>query len=187
MTITPVYRVQCSGPCRRWLSPPDGYEPGTDLPLAALVGKPTAEHAGLWPDETAARRAALAAGWSGGTCPDCARRDGECPVDRDPDYFHARIQAERAYQDSRWGPQNHPDGTGLAGDHDAATEAMTEWALVFAAWPDPCPDGTWAHIWRAWSARLLAEVDPDRLRHRLVKMGAIAHAWDAAIERRVGR
>ena len=71
MTINVVYRVQCSGPCRRWLSIPDGYEPGEDLPLAALEPRPTAARAGMWPDETAARRAAFAAGWSGGTCPDC--------------------------------------------------------------------------------------------------------------------
>lgn len=72
MTITPVYRVQCSGPCRRWLSLPDDYEPGEDVPLAALVPQPTAARAGMWPDETAARYAAFAAGWSSGTCPDCA-------------------------------------------------------------------------------------------------------------------
>lgn len=71
MPITPVYRVQCSGPCRRWLSLPDDYEPGEDIPLAALVPKPTAERAGLWPDVTAARRAAHCAGWSSICCPDC--------------------------------------------------------------------------------------------------------------------
>ncbi|WP_262058555.1 hypothetical protein [Streptomyces sp. STR69] len=71
MTITVAYRVQCSGPCRRWLSLPDWYTPGEDLPLAALEPRETAARAGLWPDETAARRAAFAAGWSSGTCPDC--------------------------------------------------------------------------------------------------------------------
>lgn len=71
MTINAVYRVQCSGPCRRWLSLPDGYEPGEDFPLAALEPQPTAARAGMWPDENAARRAAFAAGWSSGTCPDC--------------------------------------------------------------------------------------------------------------------
>lgn len=72
MPITPVYRVQCPGPCRRWLSIPDGYEPGGDLPLAALVPMPTAGRAGLRPDVTAARHAAAAAGWAGDCCcPDC--------------------------------------------------------------------------------------------------------------------
>lgn len=73
MPIAPVYRVQCSGPCRRWLSLPDGYQPGEDIPLAALVPQPTAERAGLWPSEQAARYAAHGAGWTGsGYCPDCA-------------------------------------------------------------------------------------------------------------------
>lgn len=71
MAIELVYRVRCSGPCRRWLSLPDGYEPGDGIPLAALEPQPIAARAELWPDETAARRAAFAAGWSGGTCPDC--------------------------------------------------------------------------------------------------------------------
>lgn len=79
MTINVVYRVQCSGPCRRWLSLPDDYEPGEDVPLAALVPQPTAARAGMWPDETAARRAAFAAGWSGGTCPDCRAEAQDAP------------------------------------------------------------------------------------------------------------
>jgi len=69
--ITPVYRVQCSGPCRRWLSIPESYQPGDEIPHAALEPQPTAARAGMWPDETAARYAAFGAGWSGGTCPDC--------------------------------------------------------------------------------------------------------------------
>jgi hypothetical protein len=76
MPIAPVWRVQCSGPCRRWLSIPDGYQPGEDIPLAALVPKPTAERAGLWPSEQAARRAAHCAGWSGDRCPDCRSAAG---------------------------------------------------------------------------------------------------------------
>ena len=72
MPITPVYRVQCSGPCRRWLSLPDGYQPGEDIPLAALTAQPTAAHAGMWPTPTAARRAAHCAGWSGDRCFDCS-------------------------------------------------------------------------------------------------------------------
>lgn len=71
MTIELVYRVRCSGPCRGWLSLPDDHGPGDDILLAALEVRPTAARAGMWPDETAARRAAFAAGWSRGTCPDC--------------------------------------------------------------------------------------------------------------------
>lgn len=84
MTIELVYRVQCSGPCRRWLSIPDSYEPGEDIPLAALEPKPTAARAGMWPDETAARRAAFAAGWSSGTCPDCRNQADAAPREPHP-------------------------------------------------------------------------------------------------------
>ena len=69
--IKPVYRVQCSGPCRRWLSIPKSYQPGEDIPHAALEPQPTAARAGMWPDESAALYAAFGAGWSSGTCPDC--------------------------------------------------------------------------------------------------------------------
>lgn len=88
MTIELVYRVRCSGPCRRWLSLPDGYGPGEDIPLAALEPQPTAARAGMWPDETAARRAAFAAGWSSGTCPDCAAgaRQSGPPCGNNPNF-----------------------------------------------------------------------------------------------------
>jgi hypothetical protein len=61
--IRPVYRVQCDGPGKEWLSLPDGYVPGTDLPADALVAADTAEKAGNWPGEREAKRAAIGAGW----------------------------------------------------------------------------------------------------------------------------
>lgn len=61
--IKPVFRVQCDGPGKEWLSLPDDYVPGTDLPADTLVAAPTAERAGNWPDEKAAKRAAIGAGW----------------------------------------------------------------------------------------------------------------------------
>jgi len=79
VTIELVYRARCDGPCRGWLSIPDDYQPGEDLPLAALETRPTAARAGMWPDETAARRAAWAAGWSRGVCPDCGALEQEAP------------------------------------------------------------------------------------------------------------
>ncbi|MFF7452142.1 MULTISPECIES: hypothetical protein [unclassified Streptomyces] len=94
-SIEVVYRVRCSGPCRRWLSIPEDYESGEDLPLAALEPMPTAARAGMWPDETAARRAAWAAGWSGGMCPDCgaaaehAPRPEPHPTQADVDHAQA--------------------------------------------------------------------------------------------------
>lgn len=61
--IQPVYRVQCDGPGREWLSLPAGYLLGTDLSPGALVAVPTAERAGNWPGEKEAKRAAIDAGW----------------------------------------------------------------------------------------------------------------------------
>lgn len=61
--IKPVYRVQCDGPGREWLSLPDDYTPGADLPAESLIAAPTAERAGNWPTEQAARRAVDGAGW----------------------------------------------------------------------------------------------------------------------------
>ena len=61
--IKPVYRVQCDGPGKEWLSLPDGYLPGTDLMADVLIAADTAERAGNWPGEREAQRAAVGAGW----------------------------------------------------------------------------------------------------------------------------
>jgi hypothetical protein len=79
--IKSVYRVQCDGLGKEWLSLPDGYVSGTDLLPGVLVAAPTAERAGNWPDERAAQRAAVGAGWRPASanwerwmCPSCAVR-----------------------------------------------------------------------------------------------------------------
>lgn len=76
MSIKVVFRVQCSGPCKGWLSLPPGYQMGTDLDPADLVTEPTALRAGLWPGGRAAARAARDAGWvidrnHNAYCPQC--------------------------------------------------------------------------------------------------------------------
>lgn len=80
MTIKAVFRVQCDGPCKGWLSLPDAHRLGTtDTRHVELVVRPTNEHAVLWPGERTARRAALGNGWSqtsprtprGWLCPEC--------------------------------------------------------------------------------------------------------------------
>lgn len=63
MSIRAVFRVQCDGPGKEWLSLPEGYVPGTDIRSEQLVAAPTAERAGNWPGERAARTAAKRAGW----------------------------------------------------------------------------------------------------------------------------
>lgn len=64
MSIRAVFRVQCDGPCKGWLSWTEDYVPGTDmLPRHHMVA-PTAERALNWPGERAARMAALDNGWA---------------------------------------------------------------------------------------------------------------------------
>ncbi|MFE3031540.1 hypothetical protein ACFXKY_07815 [Streptomyces canus] len=141
MTIELVYRVRCSGPCRRWLSLPDDYEPGEDIPLAALEPKPTAARAGMWPDEHAARRAAFAAGWSSGICPDCRATEQDTPrrephpTQADVDHalavsakFHgqpADVPAAGAGQDETQEPTGWMGATDLASDREIAALAAT--------------------------------------------------------------
>jgi hypothetical protein len=62
MTIRTVFRVQCDGPCKGWLSVPP-HLIGRDILHTALTVEPTAVHAGNWPGERAARTAAVGAGW----------------------------------------------------------------------------------------------------------------------------
>lgn len=80
MTIRAVFRVQCDGPCKGWLSFTEDYVPGTDIAHTDMVTAPTAERACNWPGERAARTAAQAAGWDvirtapmTLRCPDCTQ------------------------------------------------------------------------------------------------------------------
>lgn len=63
MSIRQVFRVQCDGPGKEWLSYTEDYVPGTDIESRHEVAAPTAERAFNWPTEHAARVAALKAGW----------------------------------------------------------------------------------------------------------------------------
>lgn len=80
MSIRAVFRVQCDGPGREWLSLTPDYRPGTDILPRHVVAAPTAERACNFPGERAARGGALAAGWRYGflhttrtswLCPGC--------------------------------------------------------------------------------------------------------------------
>lgn len=77
MTIKAVFRVQCDGMCKGWLSLPDAHRLGTDIRHVELVVRPTAANAGLWPGERTARRAALGNGWE--VSGRCARWTMRCP------------------------------------------------------------------------------------------------------------
>lgn len=79
MSIRAVFRVQCDGPGKEWLSWPQDYVLGTDLPDEILVAEPTAIRACNWPSDHAARVAALGAGWATRLTPGVANVQWWCP------------------------------------------------------------------------------------------------------------
>lgn len=80
MSIRAVFRVQCDGPGKEWLSWPKDYVPGTDLPDEILVAEPTAIRACNWPSDYAARFAAFGAGWFTRLTPGVSDVQWWCPV-----------------------------------------------------------------------------------------------------------
>lgn len=91
----------------------------------------------------------------------------------------AEVQAERERQDARWGPQNHPNGTGMHFLKAGAENARRECEAAFDA-----GRGTWRHVLYEEVHEALAEKDPAALRAELVQVAAVAAAWIAAIDRR---
>lgn len=91
----------------------------------------------------------------------------------------AEVQAERTRQDAKWGPQNHPDGTGWKPFGAAAQH-----------WKDVCDEAaegghtTWAPILLEEAFEACEEADPAKLRAELVQVAAVAVAWIGAIDRR---
>jgi hypothetical protein len=89
------------------------------------------------------------------------------------------VAYERKQQDSRWGEQNHPDGTGDRRWQDAAN-------VVRGEVDDAARAGrtTWNGVLREELFEALAESDPARLRAELVQVAAVAVCWIEAIDRR---
>lgn len=86
---------------------------------------------------------------------------------------------ERQRQDEKFGPQNHPDGTGSVEQYGYSVEARMECQDAF--WAER---GTWFHVLKEefWEAAA-AENDRD-LREELIQVAAVAVAWVEAIDRR---
>jgi len=86
---------------------------------------------------------------------------------------------ERTRQDSLWGEQNHPDGTGapediaLANLSRARYERASEYGQL-----------TWKHVLDEEVGEVFQETDPAKIREELVQVAAVAMAWVAAIDRR---
>lgn len=100
----------------------------------------------------------------------------------------AEVAAERARQDTKWGKQNHPDGTGpevvwsyTGTAAYVAESARGECNRLFGE-----GFGTWRDILTEEIAEAYAKADPAKLRAELVQVAAVACAWVEAIDRRGG-
>ena len=95
------------------------------------------------------------------------------------DLVLGQVGTERAAQDAKWGPQNHPDGTGGRDARDACDAARMLCDLRHRE-----GRGTWSDILREEVCEAFAESDPRKLRAELVQVAAVAVAWVEAIDRR---
>lgn len=93
--------------------------------------------------------------------------------------FAEMIDEERIRQIEKWGPQQHPDGTGLPGDAHVARVAQEACEQATA-------DGTltWRHIATEEFYEALAENDLDKLVVELTQTAAVIQAWIADVQRR---
>ena len=90
----------------------------------------------------------------------------------------ADVYDEINRQNSKWGEQNHPDGTQNPGDADLANYTRGETQTAFAeGW------GTWRHILDEEVAEAYAETGAE-LSTELVQVAAVAVQWRAAQARR---
>jgi hypothetical protein len=88
------------------------------------------------------------------------------------------VADEREFQDSKWGQQNHPDGTG---------EWMAERAEMYRGICElNAKEGVieWLDILREEVYEAFAEENPKKLRAELIQIAAVALAWVEAIDRR---
>lgn len=90
----------------------------------------------------------------------------------------AEVGNERESQESKWGQQNHPSGTGHVGSQflckyyrDITDNNAKEGTI------------TWLDILREEVYEAFAETDPVKVREELVQVAAVAVAWVEAIDR----
>lgn len=89
------------------------------------------------------------------------------------------VAAECGNQDSRWGEQNHPNGTG-----GTYFKRMSNWARERCDRVHSEGRGTWEHILTEEFYEALAESDPAKLRAELIQVAAVAVQWVEALDRR---
>lgn len=88
------------------------------------------------------------------------------------DLVLSSVHAERWNQDSKWGEQNHPDGTGGPVAEFEAGIVREECETAFAY-----NVGTFRHILLEEVYEALAESDPEKLQAELIQVAAVAVAW----------
>jgi hypothetical protein len=93
--------------------------------------------------------------------------------------FAEAIDAERQAQLAKWGDQQHPDGTALAGDGLRAENAR-EICQAMARRGQT----TWRGILAEEVAEAFAESDQHALRTELIQCAAVIQAWVSDIDRR---
>ncbi len=101
------------------------------------------------------------------------------------------IRDERARQKTKWGEQNHADGTGrgtlpLMGICSDTTGAAALADLATFSTETATEEGvvTWRDILLEEVFEALAESDPGKLRTELIQVAAVATQWAEAIDRR---
>lgn len=93
----------------------------------------------------------------------------------------AEIAAERALQDSRFGEQNHKDGTSPV--FGATAESYKSlYTVETEAFGAP----TWATVLLEETYEAVTETDPVLLREELIQVAAVATVWIEALDRREG-
>ena len=91
------------------------------------------------------------------------------------------LLSERYRQLQKWGPQQHPDGTGGTLSDITADAYRAECEANFAAGV-----GTWRHILLEEVYEALAESERDALRKELVQVATVAVAWIEDLDNRAG-
>lgn len=89
------------------------------------------------------------------------------------------IRREREAQETKWGQQNHPDGTGIDGDDVVANVFRSRCKHLARTGKT-----SWRYILLEEVFEALAETDDKPLRDELVQVAAVATAWIEAIDRR---
>ena len=89
------------------------------------------------------------------------------------------VTAERQEQHSKWGEQDHDNGTGFTGAFEAA-ESVKHKVDRHAR----TGTLTWTDILAEEVAEAFAEKDPKKIRAELVQVAAVAIAWIECIDRK---